>query len=183
MITGTSNAATASISAMIGYTAKDASQNTSGAAQTTAKDILDTYIESFTASYDKTDDSKETNETKEMLKELSSSADTDASGGLSRKELLSIDTSDNAKEAKIVNTLIGKFTTLDKNKDGELSLSEMQDILKQKQFSQQELAAIARKADEASNTSDNSSSLTQKLLDNYTNSYSSKSESSIDFAI
>lgn len=98
-------------------------------------------LESFAKSFDKADMDKDAKK-KEQMKELMSEADTDKSGGLSLKELSSVDTTQSRDKAKLVDELIKEFKGLDKDGNGELSMDEMQELLKQKEFSIQELGSM-----------------------------------------
>lgn len=98
-------------------------------------------LESFAKSFDKADMDKDAKK-KEQMKELMSEADTDKSGGLSLKELSSVDTTQSKDKAKLVDDLIKQFKGLDKDGNGELSMDEMQELLKQKEFSIQELGGM-----------------------------------------
>lgn len=98
-------------------------------------------LESFAKSFDKADMDKDAKK-KEQMKELMSEADTDKSGGLSLKELSSVDTTQSKDKAKLVDELIKEFKGLDKDGNGELSMDEMQELLKQKEFSIQELGGM-----------------------------------------
>ena len=122
-------------------------------------------LENFTNSYDDTHE----DDNKEMVKDLMEKADTDGNGSLSKDELASLKLQQGSNEAKFVNELVASFHSFDTNNDGELSIEEMQEAIKKKRFSQQELAEMAE--DMSSESSENtgidnniSSSFEQTLL-------------------
>lgn len=154
------------------------------------KKLQDTLLDNLAASYDKTD-SKSAKKIDNEVKSLMSTADKDKSGGLSLKELSSIDTKDDPDQAKIVHDLIGNFKTYDKDGDGQLSMTEMKDALKglRKQFSMQDIAKMAQENNDFSTSesfvgnvqSNLSSSLVEKMINNYGDL--SSSASSLNVAV
>lgn len=134
--------------------------------------LLKKLIDSFTESFGKDSDSSKDAQAK--LKSLISSADTDGNGTLSLDELSSLDTSNNKALAGFVNDLKSHFTTYDTNSDGQLTMTELQSAMPQKQYSAQELAAMADTNSDSSQETTSlgtlSSSLFEKLLSNYQNS-------------
>lgn len=150
---------------------KTSPQGTDMSAKSQASSLLDLFLENYAARYDKDCESK--SKFKEMLKTLISKADQDGDGGLSMKELQSINTEDDKNVKKMVNALISKFNSLDKNSDGVLSLTEMEGIM-EKDFSIEELAKMAAslsKSDEETNQTIaySSEAYIQKLINNYKN--------------
>jgi len=145
--------------------------------------FLTTLLENFAASFDKTDESEDADELKEQIKSLVSEADTDENGGLSLDELSSVDTSNDSDKAEFVNDLISQFKSLDENGDGELSISEMQKLAKQKQFSAQELKEMSESFASSStfgaDSKNMSSAVKQQFLSIYQNCDLSDSTSSI----
>lgn len=143
----------------------------------TMAQIMQALLDNFAKSYDKTEESAEDKAKKQMIKDLVSKADKDKDGSLSMDELEAVDSSQNPKEANLVNDLINSFKTLDKNCDGELSIKEMEGLIKHKAFSAQELAQMFKKEDSSGsfgtnalsvNSSGNLSSLmTDKVLSTY----------------
>lgn len=149
------------------------------------RQIKDTFLKNFAASYDKVDREKE-KELETKIKLLVKDADKDNDSKLSLDELSSLDTSDSLERTLFVHNLINSFGSFDKNNDNELSMKELKDALKQfeKQFSQQDIAKMA-KENEGFNNSENpfqltsgnlSNSLAKKLLSNYKINDSSVSE-------
>lgn len=151
---------------------EDSKSSTS--ANATMAQIMQALLESFAQSYSKTCESPEDKEKKQMIKDLVSKADTDKDGALSMDELSKVDTNGNQKEANLVDELISSFKTLDTNCDGELSIKEMQELIKRKAFSQQELAAMSENSNQlssinsvADSTGKISSLLADKLISSY----------------
>lgn len=142
--------------------------------------IKKTLLKNFADSFDKTDKNAE-KKINEQIKSLISSADKDNNGTLSKDELSSIDTKDNPDLAKTVNSLINGFDSYDTNHDNELSADELKDAFKKlnKEFSQQDVAKMAKEMEEFRNsqafavsTSNFSSALSEKIINNYGNSSS-----------
>ena len=106
-------------------------------------DLFMACLQNFIEKFDKTVKSDEEAKQKEMIKELISAADTDNSGALSKDELSKVDLGDNKNLENFKNDLISNFDNYDKNKDGELSIDEMQETLKKKEFSIKELSEMA----------------------------------------
>lgn len=140
------------------------------------RQIKDTFLKNFTASYDKIDHEKE-KELDKKINLLVNDADTDKDGKLSLDELSSLDTSDNPERAKLVHNLINSFDNYDKNNDNELSVKELKEAFNQleKQFSQQDIAKMYKENEEFNNSKnpfqiaagDLSNSLAKKLISNY----------------
>lgn len=132
-----------------------------------------TFLDNFIKSYDKNDSKKFDKEIKSLL----DAADKDNSGSLSKAELSSLKATDDSEQSKEVRNLIKNFDDYDENKDGELSVTELKGALKKfrKQFSQQDIAKMAREMEEFNNsqnplqiTAGNlSNSLMKKLISNY----------------
>ena len=106
-------------------------------------DLFMACLQNFIEKFDKTAKSNKEAEQKEMIKELISAADTDNSGGLSKDELSKVDLGDNKNLENFKNDLLSSFDNYDKNKDGELSIDEMQEAIKKKDFSIKELSEMA----------------------------------------
>lgn len=172
---------------------KKLSSNAAGDSSNKAliKQLQDTLLDNLAASYDKTD-SKSAKKIDNEVKSLMSEADKDKSGGLSLKELSSIDTTNDSDQAKVVHDLISNFKTYDKDGDGQLSATEMKDALKglKKQFSMQDIAKMAQENNDFStsgsfvgNVQGNlSNSLAEKLISNYQSGDLSSSASSLSVA-
>lgn len=127
-------------------------------------------LESFAESFDKADMDKDAKK-KEQLKALLSEADTDNSGGLSLEELSAVDTSQDADKAKLVDALIDQFKSLDKDRSGELSINEMQELLKKKEFSIQELGGMYKAANEQDSPGDNLGHASLTILQKFLSAY------------
>lgn len=154
----------------------DSTQNskTSTSANVTMAQLMQALLESFAQSYSKTSESSDDKEKKQMIKDLVSKADTDKDGALSMDELSKVDTSENQKETNLVDELIRSFKTLDTNCDGELSIKEMQELIKRKAFSQQELADMSENSDQLSSISsvaDSTGKISSLLADKLISSY------------
>lgn len=147
--------------------------------------IKKTFLKNFTESYNKTDTEKE-KQLDNKIKSLMEIADKDKSGGLSKDELSSINNKDNPDQANLVRDLLNGFGTYDINNDNELSVKELKEALKKlnKEYSQQDIAKMAKENKEFSNsknftalTSNFSSALADKLINNYDNIASLKESS------
>lgn len=154
----------------------------------TAETVKDAFLKRYAESYGKTDE-KSSKDIDKEIKSLMSTADSDKSGGLSLDELSSMDTKDSADEDKVVKDLIKNFNTYDTNKDGELSPSELKKALKKlnKQFSEQDIARIAKENKEFCNSDNSLGSFSnipaQNLLSTYQGNDSTLLESSLDISI
>lgn len=144
------------------------STQAAGNADSILQQLLESLMKSFTDSYSKQD----TGESADSATALAATADTDKVSGLSLDELASVDTSKDSGKAKLVNDLIKNFSDYDKDGDGQLSQSELQAAMP-KEFSQQELAAMAGKNNSASDfgsaLASFSSSFVEKLISSYKN--------------
>lgn len=180
------------------YATINASKKTSSSAdsdtsdnKTLIKKLQDKLLENLAESYDKTDarlDKKINEQANSLIKE----GDKDKSGGLSLKELYSIDTKDDADKANTVKYLIGNFKAFDKNGDDQLTITEVKNALKKlsklkKQFSMQDIAKMARESNDFSASgssigngqSNLSNSLAEKLISKYQSGDLSSLESSM----
>lgn len=170
------------------YTSLNKTTTSSSTNQSLIKQLKDKLLDNLAASYDKTD-SNASKKIEKEVKSLMSAADKDKSGGLSLKELSSVDTTNDSDLAKDVHDLISSFKTYDKDGDGQLSINEMEDALKglRKQFSLQDIAKIAKENDDFSASgnfienvpSNFSNSLAEKLISNYQSGDLSSSASSL----
>lgn len=130
------------------------------------------FIKSFDKSADSDDDKKK--EFKKVVNMLMGAADKNKDG-LSMQELQDFDTSKlSYGDAKIVNDIIANFSAYDTDQDGLLTLKELENPLLTKEFSMQELAALAKSMfDEGKENlatfalANAPSSYIQKLLSNY----------------
>lgn len=145
-----------------------------------ASQLVKLSMKNFAASFDKTDKDAE-KKIEEKVKGLISAADKDNNGTLSKDELSSLDVKDNPDLAKAVNTLINGFDSYDTNHDNELSAGELKDAFKKlrKEFSLQDVAKMAKEMEEFNNsqssavsTSNFSSALSEKIINNYGDSAS-----------
>lgn len=123
----------------------------------TIQDVIDLYLKKYAESYDTNLESADSEKTKKMIKSLIAEADANGDKALSMEELSSIDTSQDKGKSDFVQALIGQFDILDKNKDGVLSIKEMQDVVLKKQFSQKEMEEMAKGLN---NTTENQKKLT-----------------------
>lgn len=144
------------------------------------------FLKNFTESYNKTDTEKE-KQLDNKIKSLMETADKDKSGGLSKEELSSIDTKDNPDQENLVRDLLNGFGTYDTNNDNELSVKELKEALKKlnKQYSQQDIAKMAKENEEFKNSekyavssSNFSSALADKIINNYDSISTFKTSSS-----
>lgn len=162
--------------------------------KTLIKKLQDKLLENLAESYDKTDarlDRKINEQATSLIKE----GDKDKSGGLSLKELCSIDTKDDSDKANAVKYLIGNFKAFDKNGDDQLTITEVKNALKKlskldKQFSMQDIAKMAQENNDFSASgsaigngqSNLPNSLAEKLISNYQSGDLSSLESSMSVA-
>lgn len=145
-----------------------------------ASSLVKLSMKNFAASFDKTDKDAE-KKIEEKVKSLISAADKDKNGALSKEELSSLDIKDNPDLAKTVNTLINGFDSYDTNHDNELSAGELKDAFKKlrKEFSMQDIAKMAKEMEEFRNsqsstvsTTNFSSALSEKIINNYSDNAS-----------
>lgn len=130
------------------------------------------FIKSFDKSADSDDDKKK--EFKKVVNMLMGAADKNKDG-LSMQELQNLDTSKlSYGDAKIVNDIITNFSKYDTDQDGLLTFKELDNPLLEKEFSMQELAALAKSMSDESKENLSTfalanapSSYVQKLLSNY----------------
>lgn len=132
--------------------------------------ILDEYIKNFAKSFSKSEKPDETldNESKYVLNLV----DKDKNGMVTIDELKSFDSSTIASESETkIKDIEENFKTYDQDHSGDLSFAEIKNALGQKQYSLQELRAMANE-----NKTENqdqvafdepSYSFYQKALDNY----------------
>lgn len=116
---------------------------TDTAEQTTTVSLVDEIIKKFADSYSK--DNKSEDNVEQEAKNIIDNVDTDKNGTMSLDELNAFDISTVSSElgAKI-NGLRNQFKTYDKNNDGELCLAEVKNAIGKKQYSMQELKAMAK---------------------------------------
>lgn len=174
-----STSSTASTSAASSTNSVD-STSTVSSIEKWLEEMLQSLLDSFTkstgttASGDQTTTANATSsqtDAASKISSLTSTADTDKSGSLSLDELSSVDTSNNAGEAKFIKDLINNFKNYDTNGDGQLSQSEMATA-----------TPPTTAADLGSSLGTLSSSFIQKLLNNYQTSNLTSLASSIGIA-
>lgn len=178
-------------------TASNSTDSTNSTESSSTKDLIEQLFEklmkalSDSFSKDSSEASANGSTFENAISSLGSTANTDGTAGLSKSELAAVDTSKDPNESKLISDLVNKFNSLDKDGDGQLSQSEMQEILKGKQFSTQELASIAKvNSSENSNSSslgnsfnDLTSSFVQKLLNSYRDGGLSTIASSVGLSV
>lgn len=152
--------------------------------QSLTSNFTDLFLANFVERFNKVDKDDEEEQNKAKLKSLIKEADHDNDGELSKDELNSVDTKNDKNKAKMVNDLLGQFKVLDKDGNGKLSLTEMQEMLKQKEFSTQELSEMLNDDKENSNCSGKMlgcpvETFMQDVLSKYKSDYSTQPNSSI----
>lgn len=158
----------------VSQTKVEAASSTDDSVETLLSKLIDKQKENFFKSFDKSseENEKKKKEFKRVASMLMANADKDKNG-LSKQELLDFDTSKlSSDDVKIVNNIISNFDNYDTNHDGLLSLNELQKPLPNKEFSLQELGAIAKSMSSEKDQDENSllnmsSSFTEKILANY----------------
>ena len=159
----------------------DSTQST-GSVDSVLQKLLEALMKSFMDSYSKEDNSKSA----DAVTSLTATADTDKTKGVSLAELASVNTSGNTTQAKFVNDLMQNFANYDKDGDGQLSQSELQAAIP-KEFSQQDMAAMANKGSDTSGfgsaLSSFSGSIMEKLISSYKNGDLAKMVSSLNIAV
>lgn len=140
------------------------------------KNLLKTEQENYAKSFDKSSEESDKKKAfKRVVSMLMANADKD-NNGLSKQELSEFDTSKlSSDDIKIVNNIISNFDNYDINHDGLLSFKELEKPLPNKEFSLQELGAIAKSMSKEDDQSENnllnmSASFTEKILENYSDS-------------
>lgn len=137
----------------------------------TVQDVIDLYLKKYSESYDTNLESADSEDKKKMIKSLISEADKNGDEELSKEELSSIDISQDKDKSDFVQALMSQFDTLDKNKDGLLSIDEMKDVVLKKQFSQKEMEEMAKglgsNADAQGTSKNNYSTLEGAILNHY----------------
>lgn len=152
--------------------------------QSLTSNFADLFLANFVERFNKVDKDDDEEQNKAKLKSLIKEADNDNDGELSKDELKSVDTKNDKNKAKMVNDLLGNFNVLDKDGNGKLSLTEMQEMLKRKEFSTQELSEMLNDDEKNSNCSGKmlgcpTETFMQNVLSQYTSDYSTQLNSSI----
>ena len=128
-----------------GTEAVSSANSTNEANGTDAKSLIEKLLkqllEAFTEGFEKSA-SSDSSQSSDAISSLASNADKNSSGGVSVDELSSIDTAKDSKAAGFINDLVNNFKSYDTDGDGQLSVNELKDAIKQTQFSQQDLADV-----------------------------------------
>lgn len=145
--------------------------------------LVDEVVKKFAESYSK--DNKTDEESEQEAKNIIDAVDVDKNGSLSFDELNSFDVSTVASEMGAnIKDLLSNFKNYDKDGNGELGLTEVKVAIGKKQYSIQELRAMAneQKLKEGGEVTFGglSDSFFQSIVNNYKNNPAQASTTSFD---